>query len=163
MKLRQLKINIAAGVLKDYEASLEAVEDNLLRLTRSPPGAPDDENRRIAMLMARHTRRLRDETRIDWLRLMLAQETARADIAREFVRRMEALVTLQAPLLAAIRGELENDEALHLITEEAEKTNAVGVRAVSDMIPVIERTIEEMREDLAQYEQRKLAEAERVE
>jgi hypothetical protein len=76
---------------------------------------------------------------------------------------MEALVTLQAPLLAAIRGELENDEALHLITEEAEKTNAVGVRAVSDMIPVIERTIEEMREDLAQYEQRKLAEAERVE
>ncbi|HVZ19090.1 MAG TPA: hypothetical protein VG897_18375 [Terriglobales bacterium] len=97
------------------------------------------------------------EVWLEWLRLRLAQEMARAEMVRAFVRRMERLTKLQAPLLAAVRGELEGDEALHLITEEAEKTSAVGVRTVTDMIPTIERNIEEMRKDLAHHENVKRA------
>lgn len=164
MKIRQLQINVAAGALKNYDDQLEAFEHTSARLTSGVQLSSDDVNRYTeALFQVGHAEELRDEARIDWLRLMLAQETARAEMAREFVRRMEELVKLQTPLLAAIRGELETDEALHLIAEEAEKTNAVGVRAVTDMIPAIEHTVEEMRRDLAHYEQRRLAEAERVE
>lgn len=160
MIVRQQQIDVAADVLKNYEASLDALEDRLTELTRVPR-PPGNENLRIATVMLQNTRRLRDEARIDWLRLRLAQETARADIVREFVRRTEALMTIQAPLLSAIRGELENDAALQLITEESEKTNVVGVRSVSDLIPIIDRTIGEMQTDLRSYEERKLAEAEK--
>lgn len=91
----------------------------------------------------------------EWLRLTLAQEEARLNMAREFTVRMTALIKLQAPLLATVRGELETDEASALLAEEAEQTAAVGIQAISDVVPMLERNVEGFRQDVAADEQRR--------
>lgn len=97
------------------------------------------------------------ENHTEWLRLMLLQETARLELAREFVKQMTELAKLQAPALAAIRSELEsgvNESAL--IEEEARTTAVIGVQTLNDMIPLIERTIDNLRADVEVDKQQRL-------
>jgi hypothetical protein len=88
-----------------------------------------------------------------WQRLMLQQETERLTLAREFVGRMVSLSRVQVPALAAIRSELESDAARELILEEAERTAAVMVGAMNELIPMIEAGLENIRREIEADEQ----------
>jgi hypothetical protein len=96
------------------------------------------------------------EEHSEWLRLMLAQETARLELIREFGKQMTELAKLQAPVLAAIRSELEaGDDESALIEEEARKTAIVGLQTLTDMVPLIESSMEGLRADVEADEQRR--------
>jgi hypothetical protein len=98
------------------------------------------------------------EAHSEWLLLMHAQETARLEMVREFGGQMTELAKLQAPVLAAIRGELEASDASALIAEETQKTTTVGLQSMADMIPFLESGIERLRADVqADVERRRNA------
>lgn len=93
----------------------------------------------------------------EWLRLVLAQEIARVEILREFGKQATELANLQAHALAAIRGDLQTSDAASaaLIERITIETAAVAAEvSENDIIPVLERRVEELRADVEADEQR---------
>lgn len=96
----------------------------------------------------------RAEAHREWLRHVHAFETTRLEMIREYINHLTELSQLQAPVLAAIRRELETGEDSHaLIAEEAERTAAVGLQGIREQIPLIEAGIERIRTEIAADEQ----------
>jgi hypothetical protein len=93
-------------------------------------------------------------SQVHGLRLSIAQREAHVSMTKDFVSHMKDLMSLQSPLLSAIRVELEGDEAIQVITSEAEKTSAVGIRTALASIPVAENEVAQMKQQLAELERR---------
>lgn len=93
------------------------------------------------------------EANREWTRLAYHQEVDRLKMARELSTRMDTLTKMQAPVLAAVRSELESSGAPELILEEAEKTSVAMVAYLNELIPVIEAGLEGMRKDVEADEQ----------
>lgn len=93
-----------------------------------------------------------------WLQHAHAYETKRVETIREFIDQSAELSRVQAPVLAAIRSELEaSDESLALIMEETAKTTEVGVQSLTDQIPLIQDGIEGLRAQIVEDQQQREA------
>jgi hypothetical protein len=154
MKDRQARIDAVALEMDAFDGQKQRLRHELAQAARDHRPSADLNAFADLSHQVRIVCEAQADAHADRLRLMIAQQEARAEQFRDFANRIEHLVCLQAPLLAEIRAELEGDEALQLITEELRETNAVGVRAMTDMIPAFERSAQEMRNELASLEQR---------
>jgi len=99
----------------------------------------------------------RVKARMRRLAVSIEQKQAQANQIRDLVSSMKNLVDLQSKMLAAIRVELVADEALQLITQETARTNTVGVRVMTDAIPMIEKAENDLRQELADLERKQLS------
>lgn len=156
MMLRQGDIDAAHNMRQRYhDERMRFIE---LMKEYNVSGAQDAERFRRIERQAAFVDQRWGEEHSQWLRLMLDQETARLELAREYVGQMTKLAELQVPALVAIRGELESGEdELPLIEEEARKTAIVGVQAVNGSIPMLEMNIESLRADVRADEEARQA------
>jgi hypothetical protein len=68
-------------------------------------------------------------------------------LLRYFLESARVLVSVQAPALAALRGELESTISAQVLAEESDKTSLVAIGGLKELIPVLESTLETMRRD----------------
>jgi hypothetical protein len=105
MMLRKIDIDIAhnarSGFHDERMKYIEMMKEYNLAGTHDPQRFQRIERQ------AAFARKQREEAHSEWLQLMLAQETARLEMLRELGNQMNELSQLQAPVLAAIRRELE--------------------------------------------------------
>jgi hypothetical protein len=158
MMLRKADIDLAHSARQAYHKErmkfIELRREYHLSGVRDPQRLQGIEQQ-AAFIEQRHA-----EEHSECLRLMLAQETSRLEMFREFGKQMTELAKLQAPVLAAIRSELEagDESALiesALIEGEARKTAVVGLQTLTDMVPLLENSIEGLRSDVEADEQRR--------
>lgn len=154
LMLRKADIDIAQNTRQRYDDErTKCIE--LLKEYNLAGGGDPQRFRRIEQQAAYASERCA-EAHSEWLRLMLAQEAARLELFREFGKQMNELAKLQAPVLAAIRSELEaSDDSSALIEEETQKTAVVGMQTLTDTIPLVESSIERLRADVEADEQQR--------
>ncbi|HEY4367359.1 MAG TPA: hypothetical protein VGN07_09020 [Steroidobacteraceae bacterium] len=150
MMLRKADIEIAnASRQRHHEERLECVE---LMKEYNLSGAKDPQRRQQIRARQEHAGKLWREEHGQWMRFTVQQEADRHALIGDLVSWLSQLSRVQGTLMVAIRRELGVSEDATLLLEQIEITATEGVRALNELIPMIERGLDGLRSDLAEYE-----------